>query len=190
MLDLGISGDGQARQALVEADVVAFSGGPEAQGVVDDIRALFDQRRRAGRAPGPPDRPAGHPWSTRRATPASRRTDTQRLSLLFIIVLLLLAFRAVLAPLVTLIPAALVLVLSGPVIAWSTRFGVQVSSITQLLLVVLILGAGTDYGVFLVFRVREELRKGLSPHEAVDPGPSAGSANRSPSRHSPSSPPW
>ncbi len=34
--DLGVSQDGQARQALVEAAVVAFSGGPEAQGVVDD----------------------------------------------------------------------------------------------------------------------------------------------------------
>ena len=43
----------------------------------------------------------------------------------------------------------------------------QVSSITQLLLIVLVLGAGTDYGVFLVFRVREELRRGLTPHEAV-----------------------
>ena len=31
----------------------------------------------------------------------------------------------------------------------------------------LILGAGTDYGVFLVFRVREELRRGLTPQEAV-----------------------
>ena len=45
--------------------------------------------------------------------------------------------------------------------------GVQVSSITQLLLIVLVLGAGTDYGVFLVFRVREELRRGLSTQEAV-----------------------
>ena len=81
--------------------------------------------------------------------------------------LLLLAFRALLAPLVTLIPAAFVLVLSGPVIAESTKLGIPVSSITELLLIVLILGAGTDYGVFLVFRVREELRRGLTPHEAV-----------------------
>ena len=44
------------------------------------------------------------------------------------------------------------LVLAGPVIAESTKIGVQVSSITQLLLIVLVLGAGTDYGVFLVFR--------------------------------------
>ncbi len=72
--------------------------------------------------------------------------------------LLVLAFRAALAPIVTLLPAAFVLVLAGPVIAESTKLGVQVSSITQLLLIVLILGAGTDYGVFLVFRVREEMR--------------------------------
>jgi RND superfamily putative drug exporter len=35
------------------------------------------------------------------------------------------------------------------------------------MLIVLILGAGTDYGVFLVFRVREELRRGLSGPDAV-----------------------
>jgi putative drug exporter of the RND superfamily len=31
----------------------------------------------------------------------------------------------------------------------------------------LTLGAGTDYGLFLVFRVREELRTGRAPHDAV-----------------------
>ncbi len=45
--------------------------------------------------------------------------------------------------------------------------GVKISSITQVLLIVLLLGAGTDYGLFLVFRVREELREGHSGREAV-----------------------
>jgi RND superfamily putative drug exporter len=31
-----------------------------------------------------------------------------------------------------------------------------------------VLGAGTDYGLFLVFRVREEIRRGADPHEAVE----------------------
>lgn len=166
VVDLGVSADGMARQALVEADVVSFSGGPEAQGVVDGIRATFGQ---VGAPAGLQVHLTGELATLIDATATAGRSqsDTQSLSLLFIIVLLLLAFRAALAPFLTLIPAAFVLVLSGPVIAEATKIGVQVSSITQLLLVVLILGAGTDYGVFLVFRVREELRNGLAPHAAV-----------------------
>ncbi len=41
LIDLGISRDGQARQALVQLNVVAFSGGSEVQGVIDAIRATF-----------------------------------------------------------------------------------------------------------------------------------------------------
>src|SRR5262249_1795884 len=92
----------------------------------------------------------------------------QRLTYLLVIVLLFLAFRALLAPLLTLIPAAMALALSGPVIAGAvTRFGVQASSITEVVLIVLVLGAGTDYGLFLTYRVREELRRGLQPKAAV-----------------------
>jgi putative drug exporter of the RND superfamily len=166
VVDLGVSRDGQARQALVQAAVVSFSAGPEAQGVVDAIRASFEK---AGAPAGLQIHLTGQ-LATQVDTVASSGSSqslTQQLSFLFIIALLLLAFRAVLAPIVTLMPAAFVLVLSGPVIAEATKIGVQVSSITQLLLIVLILGAGTDYGVFLVFRVREELRRGMTPHEAV-----------------------
>ncbi len=166
VIDLGVSSDGQARQALVEAAVIAFSAGPEAKGVVDAIRSTFT----ASPTPAGLQIHLTGQLATQIDTVAasgSSQNQTQELSLLFIVVLLLLAFRAVLAPIVTLLPALFVLVLSGPVIAEATKIGVQVSSITQLLLIVLILGAGTDYGVFLVFRVREELRRGLTPQEAV-----------------------
>jgi RND superfamily putative drug exporter len=93
---------------------------------------------------------------------------TQEFSLLFIIILLLVIFRSVLAPLVTLLPAAIVLQLSGAVIGGLGSVGLKISSITQLLLIVLILGAGTDYGLFLVFRVREEMQRGHTSHEAVE----------------------
>ena len=112
VIDLGVSSDGQARQALVEAAVIAFSAGPEAKGVVDAIRSTFTAT----------PTPAGlqihltGQLATQIDTVAasgSSQNQTQQLSLLFIVVLLLLAFRAVLAPIVTLVPAAFVLVLSG-----------------------------------------------------------------------------
>src|SRR5262249_52310691 len=80
------------------------------------------------------------------------------LSALFIIVLLVIIFRSLSLALVTLAPAFISVVIAGPLVAEAAHHGLQVSSIVQLLMIVLMLGAGTDYGLFLVFRVREELR--------------------------------
>ena len=88
-------------------------------------------------------------------------------TVLLIIVLLVLAFRAVLAPLIALAPAGLALALAGPLIAESTHIGVDISSLLQLLLTALVLGAGTDYGLFLLFRYRENLAAGLPTDEAI-----------------------
>jgi RND superfamily putative drug exporter len=82
-------------------------------------------------------------------------------------VLLLLVFRALLAPLVTLIPAFFAVLISGPLVAEAAHHGLKVSPLAQILLIVLVLGAGTDYGLFLVFRVRENLRGGLDKKQAV-----------------------
>ncbi|MEO7118945.1 MAG: MMPL family transporter [Candidatus Limnocylindrales bacterium] len=166
VLDLGISPDGQARHLLFQADVPQFGVGGPGQTLVDQVRATFT----ASPLPDGLEVHLGGQLAVgidNGSAQSSSLDATGTLSGLLIIVLLVLAFRAPLAPIITLIPAIFVLVLSGPVIAESTKLGVEVSSITQFILVVLILGAGTDYGVFLVFRVREELRRGLSPHDAV-----------------------
>jgi len=91
----------------------------------------------------------------------------QDFSVLFIIVLLFFVFRSVLAPLVTLIPSAIALLVANRFIGGLGAHGLQISVFTELLLIVLMLGAGTDYGLFLVFRVREELRGGRTPDDAV-----------------------
>jgi RND superfamily putative drug exporter len=57
--------------------------------------------------------------------------------------------------------------LAGPVIGAAGKAGLPVSPPAQTLMLILTIGAGTDYGLFLVFRVREELRAGHAPHEAV-----------------------
>ena len=72
--------------------------------------------------------------------------------------LLVLIFRSFTLALTTVLPALLSVSIAGPLVAEAARHGLQVSPIAQLLLIVLVIGAGTDYGLFLVFRVREELR--------------------------------
>ena len=166
VVDQGTSADGHAARLLVETSLAPFGAGTRQQHAIDAMRvdvarvgapaglalhitgpmALFVDQQRSGN---------------------NSRNVTERFATLFIVVLLLLVFRAVLAPLVTLFPAALALGLAGPLIAEATHIGVKASTLLQLLLVVITLGAGTDYGLFLIFRMREEMRAGVAPREAV-----------------------
>jgi RND superfamily putative drug exporter len=164
--DLSTSPDGAARQAVVQADVPSSGTGTDAT-LVSTIREAFGQVNAPAGLTFHLTGPLATTVDTQNASQTTRNA-LQYLSFLLIIALLLLAFRALLAPLITFLPAALVLLLASPVIAGAvTHLGVQAAEITQLLLIVLVLGAGTDYGLFLTFRVREELRRGLAPKEAV-----------------------
>jgi len=162
--DTGASADGQAHEYMVGVGDAAEGG--DADGIVKDMRsAIKSVSQPAGLQVNlTGDVAAGVDSSN---SQNNGKDNTETYTVILIIVLLLLVFRALLAPLVTLLPAGLALAVSQPVIAESTKAGVQVGFITQILLIVLILGAGTDYGLFLVFRVREELRKGHDPKEAV-----------------------
>ena len=93
--------------------------------------------------------------------------EVQSVAFIFILILLFLIFRSVLAPFITVIPALMSVLIAGPLVGELGHHGLKVSSLSQLLLIVLVLGAGTDYGLFLVFRVRENLRNGQASHDAV-----------------------
>ena len=174
VVDLGISGDGAARQVLIEAE--SWPSSPDGGGPSDLVAAIRNAATAAAPAGLQTHLTGEIPTIVDNANASGASQDrTQSLSLLFIIVLLVLAYRALLAPFVTLIPAVIVLTLSGPVIAQAASAGIQVSSITQFMLIVLILGAGTDYGVFLVFRVRG----GAAPRPLR---PGRGEARRGPRR--------
>jgi RND superfamily putative drug exporter len=159
----GVSADGQADQIQVGINGKGF--GNQAADVLAGIRAQTDKKLPAGLqvyvtgdfAQAVDSQNANQ----------SGRNSTELYTVIFILVLLLIVFRSLLAPFITLLPAGLALAVAQPVIAETTKIGVQVSFVTQILLIVLVLGAGTDYGLFLVFRVREELRKGREPKEAV-----------------------
>ena len=153
--DLGRSEDGQAEQLVVLA---TFSGGGN-----QDITLVNDLRAKIAHA----GLPAG--LQAHLAGAVATQVDQQKasgnqgnqvefFSALFIIVLLVIIFRSVTLALTTLIPAFVSVALAGPLVGLAGEHGLQVSPIAQLLLIVLVLGAGTDYGLFLVFRNREELR--------------------------------
>ncbi|HET9847741.1 MAG TPA: MMPL family transporter [Candidatus Dormibacteraeota bacterium] len=162
--DQGRSADGQARKALVVTESNGGNAGnPD---LINRIRVAFTQS----------DPPAG--LSFHLTGPLAQATDAAAstsqsgtkirvFSVLFVIVLLFLVYRALLAPLVTLVPAVLALLASGPLIAKASQLGLPVSIATQTLLPVLLIGAGTDYGLFLVFRVREEIRRGAHATDAL-----------------------
>ncbi|HXY43498.1 MAG TPA: MMPL family transporter [Acidimicrobiales bacterium] len=163
---VGISADHKAIQLSALADVGGFSP-LKAENTVNALLATFPK---VSPPPGLHFYLGGQVADAVYQNKQSSATGakTQDLSILFIIVLLLLIFRSVLAPFVTLLPAIVVLQLSGSIIGeLGTHAGLQVSQISQLLLIVIVLGAGTDYGLFLVFRVREGFRDGLDPKEAV-----------------------
>lgn len=163
--DLGTSPDGQADELLV---LTGIGGGPGNQ-ASDLIAGLRSATRSADPPAGVSANVTGDLAANVDQQAASGNTGNrvQDLSVLLILVILLLIFRALLAPLVTLLPAVLVSQISGPIVAELASHGLKVSSLAQLMLIVLVLGAGTDYGLFLVFRVRENLRAGQDKHEAV-----------------------
>ncbi len=157
VINEGRSADGQAEQLTALA---GFGGGGSpsyAKNLIDAVRAQVTSTRLPA---GLQVHLAGDLAAQVDQQNASGSTaaKVQALSLLFVIVLLVLIFRSFSLALTTVLPAGLSVAIAGPLVAEAAKHGLQVSPIAQLLLYVLVIGAGTDYGLFLVFRVREELR--------------------------------
>jgi len=164
--DLGRSGDGQAAQLQVLSNV---NGG----GNPNDLTNLVNNLRSKIHSAAPPAGMDVHLAGQvaiqvdQQKQSGNTGNEVQGVALVFILVLLFLIFRSVLAPFITVIPALLSVTIAGPLIGEAAHAGLKVSQLSQLMLIVLVLGAGTDYGLFLVFRVREELREGKDPKDAV-----------------------
>jgi RND superfamily putative drug exporter len=163
--DLGRSADGQAEQLQVLSNV---SGGNNS-GQTTLVKNLRTTITRAAPPAGLSVHLAGQlPIQVdQQAKSGNTGNQVQGVAVVFILILLLLIFRSLLAPLITIIPAFLAVDIAGPLIGEAGQHGLKVSQLAQLLLIVLVLGAGTDYGLFLVFRVREQLRAGVATKEAV-----------------------
>jgi len=166
--DAGVSADGAAVQFTVLASLTQNVGAAPAQQAV--LCASLRSVLRSGALPaglmthlaGPATRVDNN------AATGSSGAKVQWVSIIFVIALLVAMFRSVLAPFVAVLPAVLVVLVASRLTAVvALHGGLAVSQIASLLLIVLVLGAGTDYALFLMFRVRELMRSGLACREAI-----------------------
>lgn len=86
---------------------------------------------------------------------------TTIITIALVIIILLVIYRSPVAPIIPLATIGIAFLVSRGLIALLAGLGLTVSSITEVVLVVLLFGAGTDYCLFLVSRFGEVLGEGL-----------------------------
>lgn len=92
---------------------------------------------------------------------------TAGVTVALVLVILLVVFRSVIAPLLTLLSIGLSYLISSNVVAALGDLGLPVSTFTNTFMIGIIFGAGTDYSIIVMNRFREETGHGLSPIEAL-----------------------
>lgn len=158
------SADGEARYLLV--GITGATGAPASIRQVDAVRGLTDELAPAGltvAVTGPT------------ATITDLAVETEHnifritiITILLIAVILLVIYRSLMVPLIILTVVGLGLALGRAVTAWCGLAGVfTVSTFSGTFLTAVVLGAGTDYAVFLVSRYHEHRRLGLEPRLAA-----------------------
>jgi RND superfamily putative drug exporter len=99
---------------------------------------------------------------------SSRLHWTEGATVLLIVLIVGIALRAVLAPIVTVLSAGLAFLISQRVLGWlQSSSGLTMPNELQGVAVALMLGIVTDYSVFYFTSTREALREGMPTREAV-----------------------
>lgn len=93
---------------------------------------------------------------------------TEIITVILIFGLLLAVFRSFITPIIPLVAVGLSYLLSQSLVAFFIDwFGFPVSNYTQIFLVAILFGLGTDYCILLLSRYKEELTEGKDVQEAI-----------------------
>ncbi|MGV3463888.1 MAG: MMPL family transporter [Heyndrickxia sp.] len=93
---------------------------------------------------------------------------TELITVAFILIVLILVFRSVVAPIIPLITVGLTYLVSQSVVAFLVdKWNFPLSNFTQIFLVAVLFGIGTDYCILLLSRFKEELSKGIEVVPAI-----------------------
>lgn len=93
---------------------------------------------------------------------------TEIITVVLIFGLLLAVFRSIVTPFIPLVAVGISYLLSQSVVAFFIDwFGFPVSNYTQIFLVAILFGIGTDYCILLLSRYKEELSSGKSVEDAI-----------------------
>ncbi|MCH5586616.1 MMPL family transporter [Shimazuella sp. AN120528] len=93
---------------------------------------------------------------------------TEVIAIIFIVVVLILVFRSPIVPIISLLTVGVSYLVSlGAIAHLVDKFDFPFSNFTQVFLVVVLFGVGTDYNILLFTRFKEELSKQRNVHSAV-----------------------
>ncbi|PLR99097.1 MMPL family transporter [Bacillus sp. T33-2] len=93
---------------------------------------------------------------------------TEGITVVFILIVLLLVFRSVVAPIIPLLTVGFTYLASQSIVAMLVdKFDFPISTYTQIFLVAVLFGIGTDYCILLLSRFKEELFERESVAEAI-----------------------
>jgi RND superfamily putative drug exporter len=105
---------------------------------------------------------------------AAYNSETQRsmdsttwITIVLVIVILLLIYRSPVSPLIPLVTIALAYLISRGVVAFLGANVMTISAYTNIFMIVVLFGAGTDYCLFLISRFREEMTGASTAAPAV-----------------------
>ncbi len=158
-----VSDDGQAMLMQVDFSTADYS--PQTNEAVEAIRAHI-----APTIPSGLDVYVTGPAAMGRDMMAAVLESTDKTTIatiVLVIVVLLLVYRSPMASLVPLITIATAYVVARGILGLLAKGGMEISSLLDSLLIVLIFGVGTDYALFLISRFREEVGRDNGRAEAL-----------------------